>query len=197
MDTSSKVGTFVPVAGILVGAVGLILGITALVKAQGAAKAAAEAAQAAQEVRAELQQMDSTIQTTRASSERALTVSNGLQASAQRAFDQVNTDLGAIRTSINKMTLDMQELAKRPVAAAPSGGATKSGAPTIPPGTLADDGTYIIKAGDTLTAIAKRFNLQLSQLMDANPGLDPRRMRPGQKINVPGAKPPSASGPSR
>ncbi len=45
--------------------------------------------------------------------------------------------------------------------------------------------TYTIKEGDTLGRVANRLNLKLADLEKANPGLNPNRMKIGQKINLP------------
>lgn len=45
--------------------------------------------------------------------------------------------------------------------------------------------TYAIKAGDTLNKVAGKLGIGLQALIDANPGVDPRRLRIGQLINVP------------
>ena len=44
---------------------------------------------------------------------------------------------------------------------------------------------YTIARGDTLGAIAKRNKITLSALRDANPGVDPLKIRPGQKLQIP------------
>lgn len=46
--------------------------------------------------------------------------------------------------------------------------------------------TYTVRAGDTPSAIAKRYGVKLSELLAANPGLNPSRMRPNQTLNIPG-----------
>jgi LysM repeat protein len=45
--------------------------------------------------------------------------------------------------------------------------------------------TYTVQAGDTPAAIAKRYGIKLDALLTANPRLDPKRMRPGQSLNLP------------
>jgi LysM repeat protein len=45
--------------------------------------------------------------------------------------------------------------------------------------------TYVVKAGDSLYSIARKNGLKLEALMAANPGLDPRRLRIGQTLNLP------------
>jgi LysM repeat protein len=49
---------------------------------------------------------------------------------------------------------------------------------------------YTIRAGDTLFAIARTFNVSLDDLLEANPGVDPTRLRVGQVICIPLATPP-------
>jgi tetratricopeptide (TPR) repeat protein len=45
--------------------------------------------------------------------------------------------------------------------------------------------TYVVKEGDTLYAIARKTGVRLEGLLGANPGLDPRRLRVGQTLNLP------------
>jgi LysM repeat protein len=47
-------------------------------------------------------------------------------------------------------------------------------------------GTYTIKSGDYFAKIASELGIELQALIDANPDADPRRLRIGQVINVPG-----------
>ena len=46
---------------------------------------------------------------------------------------------------------------------------------------------YVIQAGDTLYALAIRFNTTVAAIMAANPGIDPNRLQIGQRICIPGA----------
>jgi nucleoid-associated protein YgaU len=53
--------------------------------------------------------------------------------------------------------------------------------------------TYTIRRGDTLRAIAKRLYKDERRWRDiavANPGLNPRKLREGRSINLPGCAPP-------
>ena len=43
---------------------------------------------------------------------------------------------------------------------------------------------YVIQAGDTLGAIAARYNTTVEELMTLNPGLDPNALHPGDRIRV-------------
>jgi len=45
--------------------------------------------------------------------------------------------------------------------------------------------TYVVKAGDTPAAIARANGISISSLLNANPGIEPRRIKPGQPLNLP------------
>lgn len=45
--------------------------------------------------------------------------------------------------------------------------------------------THAIRAGDTPYSIARQYQIKVNALMAANPGLDPKRMRVGQSIQIP------------
>ena len=44
---------------------------------------------------------------------------------------------------------------------------------------------------DTLTDIARRFNVGYEEIVRANPGVDPLTIKPGQQVNVPTVPQPS------
>jgi LysM repeat protein len=45
--------------------------------------------------------------------------------------------------------------------------------------------THSVKAGETVAAIARQHQVKLPTLLAANPGVEPRRLRVGQVLNVP------------
>ncbi len=45
--------------------------------------------------------------------------------------------------------------------------------------------TYTIASGDTFSLIAERCNLSTQAIKDANPGVDPLTLHPGDVINLP------------
>lgn len=49
--------------------------------------------------------------------------------------------------------------------------------------------TYTVQSGDTFYKIALKFNISLSSLIAANPGVDPYQLRIGQQIQIPGLQP--------
>ena len=44
---------------------------------------------------------------------------------------------------------------------------------------------YTIQAGDTLFALAQRYNTTVQAIINANPGIDPNRLVIGQRICIP------------
>lgn len=52
---------------------------------------------------------------------------------------------------------------------------------------------YVVQKGDSLSKISKRFNVKLSAIVAANPGIKPDRIRIGQKVKIPGAAPASVA----
>jgi LysM repeat protein len=67
-------------------------------------------------------------------------------------------------------------------------------APTNPTPASGNSGTrqfptvsriHTVQAGETAAAIARRYGIKLDSLMSANPGLEPKRMRVGQTLNIP------------
>lgn len=61
--------------------------------------------------------------------------------------------------------------------------------PRVCPGTV-----YTIAAGDTIFALANRFNTTVEAILAANPGIDPNRLFIGQRICLPIAVPPVCPG---
>ena len=43
---------------------------------------------------------------------------------------------------------------------------------------------YVVKAGDTLGAVAASYNTTVDELLTLNPGLDPNALQPGTRIRV-------------
>jgi LysM repeat protein len=70
----------------------------------------------------------------------------------------------------------------------PAGGTTSgtqvppSGSPTAAPGAPE---TYIVKAGDTLNAIAGQFGTTSDAIIAVNPGISPSSLQIGQSITIP------------
>lgn len=72
-----------------------------------------------------------------------------------------------------------------PAQTAPSSVAPSSAGAARPSSASTEARTYKVQAGDTPSSIARKYGVKLDALMAANPGLDPKRLRVGQTLNVP------------
>jgi LysM repeat protein len=45
--------------------------------------------------------------------------------------------------------------------------------------------THVVESGDTPYSIARNYGVKLASLLNANPGVDPKRLRPGQALVIP------------
>lgn len=62
--------------------------------------------------------------------------------------------------------------------------ATASPSPTTPAAPTPQ--VYVVKGGDNMTKIAKKFGLTVDQVMTANPAIkDPNKIAVGDEINIP------------
>jgi LysM repeat protein len=189
MDTHSKTGSYLPVLGAILGGIGLIVGIIGAVQARAAKK---EIAALRTDLEGRVSDAETAASTARGNADRALQVAQGagqridqVVAQTRGAMEQVGTEFAAIRSDLTKITTAM---AARP-APAPSQGGTSSG-PTVAPGSIGPDGTYAVKSGDTLSGIARQFNVSVADIEKANPGVDSRRLAIGQKLKIPGVPAP-------
>jgi len=53
-----------------------------------------------------------------------------------------------------------------------------------PPGSVYNVKIYVVKRGDTLSAIGNRFHKSVTELKALNPKIDPMKLRIGEKIRV-------------
>ena len=175
MDTlsrdSSSTSNIMPMAGVILGAIALLLGIFTMVKATKVEKAVT----AQGDEIAKIATLESEVRSSAAKSETDL---RNLREAVQKAFNDVTTTFGDVNAKIAKM----EEAMKKP---APAPAAAKGGAAAAPTGVLNADGTYTVAAGDNLTRIAAKFGARVDSILAENPGLEPTRLRVGQKIRIP------------
>lgn len=169
MDTISRESnsSYLPVAGVLVGVVALILGAVALVKVSSLGKKVPE------DLPDRLASIETDSRNAAASADKAGKDVVSLTRSTQSAFDSIGPEIGGMKASIAKL-----EEAAKARAVAPK--AAKGGEAAA----VAGPGEYVVKPGDTGTKISKATGASLADLEAANPGIDWRRLRVGQKIKT-------------
>ena len=182
MDTISRENNsnYLPIAGVLLGVIALAFACIAFVKANAANKAIAADAD---EI-AKIDTVESTANSAAQSAQTAVANINKLDTSLSDNFNQITTKFGSIDASIAKL----QEAAKPAPKAAKASKSAPAGEGSAP-GTVSSDGTYTIKSGDSLAKIARANGVSLADLEAANPGIDPKRLKVGQKINLPTKQP--------
>ncbi len=176
MDTISRENnpSILPVVGAILGGLGLVLSIVALVKLGTVKKLSADVA----DVKNQVASASSDIRAANDAASRATSSVTNLATQTQRGFDAVTAEIGNIRTDLNKLATAKTAPASKAGkdgAAAKDGAADKAG-----PG-----GDYTIKGGDTPAKVARAHGVSLDALMAANPGLEPTKLKVGQKINLP------------
>jgi LysM repeat protein len=173
MDTlsrdSNSSGSILPLVGVIAGGLALVLSIVALVKLSTLQKSVAAHDEA---INSKIPALEASVSAAAAKSETDI---KGLRTGIQTALDQVGNEIGTINAKITKI----EEAMKKP---APAAGKAGAAAPT---GVLNADGTYTIGSGDTLSKVARKFAVRTDSIEAENPGLDPAKLRVGQKIRIP------------
>ena len=173
MDTlsrdSNSSGSILPLVGVIAGGLALVLSIVALVKLSTLQKTVA----AQGDEVAKIATIEAEVRSAAAKSETDI---KGIRTGIQGALDQVGAEIGTINGKITKM-----EEAMKARTATPAG---KAGAGVVT-GTVDANGNYGVAPGDTLSKIAKKFATRVDNILAENPGLDPARLKVGQKIKIP------------
>ena len=173
-DSSSSSNNILPMVAIAIGGIGLLIGIFSMVKATKLEKALNEHSAKIQEVETGLGGMRGEVQnlSTKVDGD-VKTLRDGVQ----NVLQQVSSEMGVINGKITKL----EEAAKKPAPAAPGA----KGAVAVSTGTVDAKGNYTVAPGDTINKIAKKFATKPDTIEAENPGLDPKKLRPGQKIKIP------------
>ena len=171
-DSSSSSNNILPMVAIAIGGIGLLIGIFGMVKATKLEKTVAnnqtEESQKIDAVRGDMQNLTAKVDGD------VKTLRDGVQSVLQ----QVSSEMGVINGKITKL----EEAAKKPV---PAPAAAGKGGAAVATGTVDANGNYTVGPGDTINKIAKKFATKPDTIEAENPGLDPKKLRVGQKIKIP------------
>ena len=114
--------------------------------------------------------------------------SESLKSRLQRASAYTSQSEKAIRKLAEEINANREQIIKTAEALAGSGRPEPASNAGGAPGTVstgAEGGSYTVESGDTFAKIAQKTGISLQSLLDANPGVDPRRLRIGQSIVLP------------
>ena len=106
---------------------------------------------------------------------------------------------GSTRAAIKKLNkLKSDVVRPGQVLTLPAGGATAASAPvseTAAPAAAASGSslTHVVKTGDTLGSIARKYQVKVGDIAAANNIADPTKIRVGQKLKIPGWQSPAAA----
>jgi tetratricopeptide (TPR) repeat protein len=113
-----------------------------------------------------------------------------IPAGMQREVEQLAEDNKRLREENERlrMALAVRQQAPTNPPAAPFAGNSAGQIPTTNDRpTVGAPRTHVVQPGETPVSIAKKHGVKLDDLLKANPGLDPRRMRVGKILNLPPA----------
>jgi LysM repeat protein len=164
--------------GVVVGAISLFMSFSNSSKITALQGSVADAAQAASDAKTAAASASGLSAKLDATSSKLDTLVTNTQDVLTKYGQAITED----RTKITELT---DKLGKAPAARATASSGSKASAG---PG-----GTHTIAAGDTFSNVAKKYGVSLKALEDANPGVDSSKLKIGQSITIPGAKPAAAS----
>lgn len=178
----------------LVGVIGILVGAVALIMANSARKEAST-------VRAELEALKSSIggvssleekvnsfeERLVAVGERTVQLNREFGEKLQRIVDQVGRELQTNRTLVAQLSEQLKEtqstVVSRQTKVEPTGGSGGT-APASVAG-KPEEGFHLIEQGDTLGKLAARYGVTVDAIIEANPGIEPKRLQIGQKVKIP------------
>ena len=207
LDAPSKTPLFIAIAAVIVGIAGLALGWLGFTRASELEQQLVDMENASSGI-AEVEAM---VDETGQRIDKLASDMTVFSQEVNRILGAVEDDMSGIKKNVRAVAIEagtakkmVEELERRGVqaASAPSP-APRAVASSSDPGsdTASDEeatasgdtdtadtgkgGSYTIKSGDTLGKIAAAYNISLGELLTANPGIDPRRLRIGQQISIP------------
>jgi LysM repeat protein len=174
MDTISRENnSMLPVGGVILGALALIVGGYGAIKASSLQKTVATH----QEKIDKIDGLESQVGSVAGATDKTSKDVGSLTRTTQEAFNTVAADLANIHASIVKIEESQKA---RPVAGA-------KGGPREP--VVAGPGEYVVKTGDSFAKIGRAHGgFSGTEVASVNPGVDPSKLKVGQKIKLPQRK---------
>jgi LysM repeat protein len=184
-DPSKSGSSMVPVA---IGLVGVAMGAIALIMAVSKGNSAAnDIAALKQTVADDSGNIATALQTAQAVDAKVSPLAQGYTALQNKLGQEVIPFIQQDHNDLKALTDKVDHMGSRPVAAAAGSSGEKS---TVVPG---QGGEYTVESNDNPTVIGKKFGVSAQAIIDDNPGLNPNKMKVGDKIHIPGASKPATT----
>lgn len=196
LDSSSKTPFYVAIAAVILGLAGLGLGWMGFSSAS-ALEAELQALKAKADTAAAMQQsLDANVADLGKMRSELNNISRAISSKLKGLEDElIKMDSGIRKNTIDAKTAlkELETLKEAGLAAAKApaprpgsdaGSSDSDGTETVKGGLQ----TYTVQSGDYPAKIAAKFKITTQALLEANPGVEPTRMRIGQQLVIPAAK---------
>lgn len=193
LDASSKTPLFIGIAAIIIAIVGVWLGWLGFSKANELEARIAEISGAADSI----SKLESTVSDNSEMLRKAAGKITSIESNLGTVTGVIEKDVADVKRSMRSLAMQagtalkkVEALEERGVAAAPAPSPepspvqTSKGDNSVPSSST----THTIASGDTYGKLSAKYKVSVNDLFDANPGVDPRRLRIGQKILIPSAE---------
>jgi LysM repeat protein len=119
----------------------------------------------------------------------------GLMALLMQGCGQSKEPAAPTESAVTNTPPAFVETSNPPVATSSAPVVVSAPAPvetTLPPTVPAGAAEYVVVKGDTFGTIAKKNHVSVKAIVDANPGVEPTKLKIGQKLHIPAAAAPAA-----
>jgi len=194
LDASSKTPLFIGIAAVIIAVIGVWLGWLGFSKASELEARIAEISGAADSI----SNLESTVNDNSEMLRKAAGKISSIESNLGTVSSAIEKDVADVKRSMRSLAMQagtalkkVEALEERGVAAAP---VRSSDPPASAPTSKGDSSapssstTHTIASGDTYGKLSTKYKVTVNDLLDANPGVDPRRLRIGQKILIPDAE---------
>ena len=198
LDSSSKTPLFTSIAAVIIAVTGVILGWLGFSKANELEAQLTAISGATESVG----NLESTVDSNAEMLRKAAGRISSIESSVGRVTDEVEKDIASVKKSMRTLAIQagtalkkaeaLEKVGIRTAPAADSRPAASGSSQTKSGGernaVIGDSTTHTIEAGDTYQKLGNRYKVGVNDIIDANPGVDPRRLRIGQEIVIPVSK---------
>ena len=192
LDTSSKTPLFIGIGAVIIAAIGFWLGWLGFSKANDLEARNAEISGAAES----LSKLESSVHDNSEMLRKAAGKIASLESNLGTVTKAIEKDVADVKRNMRSLAMQAGTALKKAealekegvrIAASPVSSQLAQKRKGNISSTLSAT-SHTIAAGDTYGKLSTQYKVGVNALLDANPGVDPRRLRIGQKIIVPSAQ---------